>query len=111
MCACRNKKKCDWYKETARAKGKRAKALRGQKLVCKGVPSRSLDPASFERFLAGGKVSFKRLAKLRTMAREGLRSPWLVATHKRMVTAYDKRIVLPDGSTLPIVLDGGATSG
>lgn len=103
-CRCTRKSACPWYEETCKKKGIKGKAMRGQKIVCKGVPSRNLDPLVFAQFLRGGKVHFKRLAKLRTMAREGLRSPWIVRTHKRMTSEYDKRIVQADGATRPIIL-------
>jgi hypothetical protein len=106
-CACKDKSACAWYQETCKKKGKQGKRLRGQKIVCKGVPAKALDVDTFAAFLAGGKVEFSRLQKLKTMVRTSpsLVSPRMVATHKRMVTAYDKRIVSPDGTTRPIVLD------
>lgn len=110
-CACRDKGKCKWYQQTLKQKTRRRRhsvTMRGQKIVCKGVPGEVLDRESFARFLMGKPVFFRRFSKLRTLAKEGLRNPHMVKTHKCMVTGYDKRVVMPDGTTRPIVLSEAA---
>lgn len=97
------------YGKTCKVFGKQ----RG-KPVWKGIPKKDvrgavLTVATWKDVAAGETIHFRRLQKFKTMARGGLATPSMVKTHKRLATAYDKRIVLPDGSTRPICLNEIAT--
>ena len=78
----------------------RMKGLKGDK--------RTLE--SFETMLPtnkggkGGKVYFPRLTQHKTMLNEGLFSPVEKTTHKSIRSAYDKRRLQPDGSSLPLLV-------
>lgn len=78
------------------------------KVTMKGLPKRERTPTNMLKLRAGGAVSFKRLEKVRSLARKGFHtSPVMVKVSKSIVSAYDKRIVLPDGGTRAIVLGLG----
>ena len=83
----------------------RCGALKKDIYKAKGIPHRFVTAETWNAFADGEKVSFSRLAKFRTMARGGLKSPSMVHTHKRISTAYDKRAILADGTTRPVTLD------
>jgi DNA polymerase elongation subunit (family B) len=109
-CECEDKQACLWRKEVQSESGEKKWKHIDEKLVAKGVPKSDpkgivLDKAAWLRFTGGGRIDFQRLAKLRTMAREGLRAPWMVKTHKTIKGEYDKRVLLLDGTTRAIVFD------
>jgi len=63
---------------------------------------------NLNRLRAGETVSFKRLCKVRSLAQEGfVQGPMLHAVTKSFKSVYDKRTILPDGSSIPLVLGGG----
>ena len=96
--ACEDRKKC--------------KGCSPYKIAMKGFPKKCAETnvdvrtkENLELLQAGGKVRFKRLCKVRSLAREGFREgPVLHQVEKSFQSTYDKRIVLSDGSTRPLVL-------
>jgi hypothetical protein len=80
----------------------------------KGFPKAVRTKENLEKLIAGDAVSFSRLEKIGSMARKGFKTPpEMVEIAKRFRSRYDKRVVMPDGTTKPVVLrleDDSATS-
>ena len=78
------------------------------KVTMKGLPSRERTPENMLTLRSGGTVEFQRLEKIRSLCRKGLTtSPEMVQVKRRIVSEYDKRIMLPDGGTKATVLGMG----
>lgn len=77
-----------------------------EKVTMKGFPKQLRTKANLAKLRAGETLSYDRLEKVRTLAREGFhRGPLMATVKKSFKSAYDKRVVYSDGSTSPIVLD------
>ena len=72
----------------------------------KGLRRDQRTAENFERGKRGEKVENPRFEKFRTIARDGLRAPRMNEGNTlRIVSPYDKREMLADGSTRPLVLN------
>jgi hypothetical protein len=75
------------------------------KVTMKGFPKAVRTKENLEKLIAGDAVSFSRLEKIGSMARKGFKTPpEMVEIAKRFRSRYDKRVVMPDGTTKPVVL-------
>jgi hypothetical protein len=94
---------------------KKCKGCSPHKIAMKGFPRKCAETGkdvrtleNLNRLRAGETVAFKRLCKVRSLAREGFsQGPTLHAVTKSFKSAYDKRTMLADGTTVPLVLGGG----
>lgn len=76
------------------------------KLAMKGLPKEMRTEETLRALQAGETIHFKRLEKLGAMAAKGFLSPpAMQSVTKRHVTTYDKRTMLADGDTAPLVID------
>ena len=84
------------------------------KVAMKGLPKKERTLVNLTRLRAGETVEFERLEKVRTLAGVGFRRPpEMVRVKKRIVEAYDKRIINLDGVTTRAVvlsLEGGESA-
>jgi hypothetical protein len=81
-------------------KSKACKGCSPHKIAMKGLPKRQRTYENIQRLLKGEEVEFERLEKVRTLAAEGFdRPPQMVQVKKRIVSAYDKRVIQDDGVT------------
>lgn len=72
----------------------------------KGFGRSAQTKKNLRKLQRGESVAFERLAKVRTLARLGFREgPFMVDVVKSFQTTYEKRQVLPDGSTKARVID------
>ena len=73
----------------------------------KGLPGRERTLANFRKMVNHESVSYRRLGKVRTLAAQDFwPAPSMVKVEKSVKSQYDKRILMSDGSTMPIVFDG-----
>jgi hypothetical protein len=77
-----------------------------EKVAMKGFPKQVRTRENLAKLRAGEKLKFSRLNKVRTLARSGFLDPPTMNLNvtKSFKTAYDKRVMLEDGTTLPVVL-------
>lgn len=76
------------------------------KVTMKGFPRSLRTKENLGALQEGKTLSYSRLEKVRSLAREGFRRPPLMATVKKSFkSGYDKRRLHKDGSTSPVVLD------
>lgn len=95
--------------EAIQPKGYKVRLHKSGKVVVKfkGLPERQRTVKTFEKMKTHQVVSYKRLGKVRTLAAKDFwPSPSMVKVEKSVKSKYDKRTLLEDGTTLPIVLDG-----
>lgn len=93
---------------TPECKDEKCKGCSTIKVTMKGLPARERTPSNMLSLRNGGTVEFERLEKIRSLARQGFRtSPQMVGVKKRIVSEYDKRIMLDGGGTRAIVLGMG----
>ena len=82
--------------------GERKAYLRGEMALS---TFRSRARVLIDEVKRAGTVTFERLEKVRSLARVGFsRPPRMVSVTKSLRSQYDKRLVLPDGSTRPLIL-------
>jgi hypothetical protein len=76
------------------------------KVTFKGIPKGKRTRENFDRLQRGETITYERLEKVRSMARNAYaRPPKMITVKRRLVGAYDKRVVQKDGKTTkPIVL-------
>lgn len=78
----------------------------GAKVTMKGFPKDVRTKENLDKLRAGQSVSFERLEKVRTLARDKFREPpKMTRVTKGFRSAYDKRVVLENGDTAPLVID------
>jgi hypothetical protein len=77
-----------------------------RKISMKGFPKETRTKENLEILQAGGTIQFSRLNKVRTLARSGFMDGPSMKTDvkKSFRTKYDKRVMLEDGSSRPVVL-------
>lgn len=76
------------------------------KVTMKGFPPSLRTDENLAKLRAGGILRWKQLQKVRSLARIGFKQPpQMKDIEKSFKSSYDKRIVLPDGSTTAIVLN------
>lgn len=80
---------------------KRKYALKRDETVLVAVPKSEVE---LKKTKKRNVLQFKRLTMHRTMLRLGLRSPKMEEVQRTMASQYDKRIVLPNGDTKPLVM-------
>jgi hypothetical protein len=82
------------------------KGCKKSKVTMKGFPQKMRTRENLEKLLAGETLSWKRLEKVRTLAREKFtRGPLMADVTKSFKSKYDKRAMLPDGNSRALVLD------
>jgi len=80
---------------------------RGTVQRMKGVAGYVQTSENFTKMVAGESIPFDRLMQHRTMLNGEKLTPIVVTTSKQIRTKYDKRILLPNGTTQPLyVVDG-----
>ena len=85
---------------------KTCKGCSRSKVRMKGFGRSAQTKKNLRKLQRGESVAFERLAKVRTLARLGFREgPFMVDVVKSFQTTYEKRQVLPDGSTKARVID------
>jgi hypothetical protein len=83
---CKDKKQCE--------------GCLGEKVTFKGIPKRQRTKANFVLLRSGGTVFYKRLEKVRSLARNAFtKPPAMIEVKRRLVGQYDKRTVMADGRT------------
>lgn len=76
------------------------------KVTMKGFPRDMRTKENLEKLIAGEELEWKRLEKVRTLARSGFeKTPEMVKVKKSLKSKYSKRVVDSRGGTLPLVLD------
>jgi hypothetical protein len=98
--------------EALQPKGYKVRLSQSGKTVVKfkGLSERARTLKNFEKMQKGETVSYNRLGKVRTLAAQDFwTAPAMVKVEKSVRSRYDKRLLLPDGTTMPIVLDGTRT--
>jgi hypothetical protein len=76
------------------------------KVMMKGVPAADRSIETLEKLQAGEEISYDQHEKLGALARRGFRdTPRMQKITKAMRSVYDKRIMLPDGNTKPLVIE------
>lgn len=76
------------------------------KVTMKGFPPAMRTKENLEKLLKGETLEWKRLEKIRTLARHRFqRGPQMADVKKSFKSKYDKRSLLADGGTKPLVLD------
>ena len=89
-------------------KSKECKGCSLDKLTMKGIPKQLRKIETLRRLKAGKTICFERLGKLGSMAKTGFRNPPRMENVKKSIASmYDKRVVLKDGNTHPIILSEG----
>jgi hypothetical protein len=72
----------------------------------KGVQHRNQTPESYRHMVyEKGTIEGIRLTQARTMFNKGMLSPTMVPAKKSLQTEYDKRVMLPDGSSVALHLE------
>ena len=85
---------------------KTCKGCSHSKIAMKGLPKPQRTLENLRHLQKGGVVRFRRLEKVRSMARARFDVPAKMSdVSKSFQTTYDKRIVLPNGRTRAIVLN------
>lgn len=85
-------------------KDEKCKGCAPSKHRMKGIPSDAQNADSWSKLMDHQTIKFKRLSKHRTMLRKGLKSPEVTEFTKSVRSQFDKRIMLPDGTTKPLVI-------
>lgn len=99
----------------ATCKDKKCAGCTNVKIAMKGLPKAQRTLANLDKLRLGETIPFTRLCKVRTLARDGFRDPpRIVGVTKSFaqmrlddganIPKYDKRRVLANGHTLPMVL-------
>lgn len=70
----------------------------------KGVSHKAQTLENFRRLLRGETVEFEHVAQHRTVLRKNYTGPVLTETHKQLRTTYDKRVILDNGETRPLIV-------
>ena len=89
-------------------KNKECPGCSNEKFVMKGVPKEQRTAKTLHTFRAKKEISFQRLQKLGGMMAQGLsKPPHMITATKSLKSGYDKRHLLMNGDSLPLVINEG----